>query len=453
VTPPIPDSKRLGFERVYVCAFAVFAACSQPAAATTTDPAQPVAEATEQRARPAGTANPDAGSTLSAPPRLKPDAGVASSTRDDVDAGDAPKAEGPAANVDAGGRGAQTGAGTRADPSLDSGAAAAGSGGMAAAPTPTSACGDDLNVPNGAVVPDLGALPPSAAWRGDPAESGPTAWQSQPLDVELAQETFSGAGMQIELSAGRISGNAWLPDDASMHELVLVLPGFATSCAMYSPYAEHLASHGFIVVGVVTRSNLLMASHDTEALEVVRTLDWLLEKSPFQARIDKTKIAVAGHSKGGKVAFFAAALDARIDLVIGWDPVNGGGGPCAFDPNCHAMPVAPNCAVMAQGIEHFMRAESLVIGAPPDPDLNPESSQNCVHFYRVQPSPAALIVLATGHGAWAVGASEQQVFRITKAAHLARLLQRFRNVTGLNDYLPGAATLTSDALVIRQESK
>jgi hypothetical protein len=175
--------------------------------------------------------------------------------------------------------------------------------------------------------------------------------------------------------------------------------------------------------------------------------------SAFKQRIDATKIAVAGHSKGGKLAFFASALDARIDLVIGWDPVNGGGGPCEFDSNCNAMPVAPNCAVMAHGIQHYMRAESLVSGEPPDPDLNPEASQNCVHFYRGAPSPAALILLATGHAAWTMGANAPDVFRIAKATQLALLLQRFRNATGLDDYLPESAKLAADALIKQQASK
>jgi dienelactone hydrolase len=359
---------------------------------------------------------------------------------DDIDAGDRAGAAGQPATAADGGRAEA--------PAADSGSVPA-----QAPPTAAPACGDDLDIRNGEVVPALGERPAAAPFSGELADSGGFTFEKQAIAVELSDETYDGAGMQIALSAGRISGAAWLPRDAARHELVLVLPGFATSYTAYTAYAEHLASHGFIVVGIDTRSNLLMSSHDTEAVEVVRTLDWLLDASPFREQVDATKIAVAGHSKGGKVAFFAAALDARIDLVIGWDPVNGGGGPCAFDPNCNAMPVAPNCAVMAQGIEQYMRAESLVIGAPPDPDLNPEASQNCVEFYRGAPSPAALIVLATGHAAWTAGADEPDVFRITKAAHLARLLQRFRNVTGLEDYLPGGARLTAEALVKQQASK
>jgi dienelactone hydrolase len=356
------------------------------------------------------------------------------------------------ADVDAGeGAGSAGQSGTEATGGTPAVTAASDGGSMARQAAP--ACGSDLDVRNGTVALALGELPPAAAFSSAPADNGAFAFSTQAIEVELREESFAGAGLQIKLSVGRIAGRAWLPQDSNAHELVLVLPGFATSYTSYTAYAEHLASHGFVVVGIDTRSNLLMSSHDTEALEVVRTLDWLLQDSPFKQRIDASKIAVAGHSKGGKVAFFASALDPRIDLVIGWDPVNGGGGPCAFDPNCNAMPVAPNCAVMAQGIEQYMHAESLVIGAPPDPDLNPEASQNCVEFYRGAPSPAALIVLATGHAAWAQGADAPDVFRITKAAHLARLLQRFRNATGLDDYLPNSAKLAADALVQQQALK
>jgi hypothetical protein len=344
-------------------------------------------------------------------------------------------------------------------PGTDAGAGGIGAQGQGGAasivdpPVATDPCGDDLNVHNGAVVLDLGAVPDGGVFVGDPAANGSDSFTTQPITVVLTAESFQGAGMTIDLTAGQISGTAWLPSSEAPHELVMMLPGFSTSYATYTPYAEHLASHGFIVVGIDTRSNPLAASHDTEALEVVRAIDWALGGSPFKDSIDATKIAVAGHSKGGKVSFFAAALDPRIDLVIGWDPVNAGGGPCAFDPNCNAMPVAPNCTVQDPGIEYFMHAESLVIGAPPDPTWNPEPAHNAVHFYRGAPSPAGLVLLNTGHVAWASGAGEPDVFRITKAAHLSRLMQRFRGETGVDMYLPASTTLGADPKVLQLAAK
>lgn len=69
------------------------------------------------------------------------------------------------------------------------------------------------------------------------------------------------------------------------------------------------------------------------------------------------------------------------------------------------------------------------------------------------PNPAALIVLKAGHAAWTAGAAEPEVFRITKAAQLARLSQRFRNATGPDAYLPESSQLAADPLVERLELK
>jgi hypothetical protein len=66
----------------------------------------------------------------------------------------------------------------------------------------------------------LGTLPPLAAWSGDLAATGAAAIKSRRVDVALEEESFSGAGMQIALTAGSISGNAWLPEDSAVHELL-----------------------------------------------------------------------------------------------------------------------------------------------------------------------------------------------------------------------------------------
>ena len=53
--------------------------------------------------------------------------------------------------------------------------------------------------------------------------------------------------------------------------------------------------------------------------------DWALTQSPVFAQIDARRIGAMGHSAGGKLSFYAAALDSRMDLVVAWDPQNGGG--------------------------------------------------------------------------------------------------------------------------------
>jgi hypothetical protein len=110
--------------------------------------------------------------------------------------------------------------------------------------------------------------------------------------------------------------------------------------------------------------------------------------------------------------------------------------------------VAPNCTASRSGVQHLSHAESLVIGAPPDPAFNPDPNHNAIHFYRGAPSPASLVLLDTGHVPWATGASDAAVFRITKRVHTAVLLRRFFGVTGLEAFLPDGARVTSEPLLL-----
>lgn len=317
-------------------------------------------------------------------------------------------------------------------------------------PRPTAPCGTDLDVYNGRVTPDVGTLPAPTTWGGgDPSLDGPATVTAQVTSVPIAAGTLHALGQSITVAAASLGATAYVPGGSGPFPLVVVLPGFTQSYTAYATFSQHFASHGFAALGVDTLGGTTVAIHDQEAYQVVQTIDWVLSgKSPFGASIDATKIAVAGHSKGGKVAFYTAALDPRVDLVIGWDPSNSGGGPCAFDPNCNALPVAPNCNVQSSGLESFQHAETLVIGAPADPLWNPDAAANSRNFYRGAPSPAAFVDLNTGHPSWASITANADVVRITKYVHIARLLERFRNVTGLAKYLPGGATLAAEPLLL-----
>ena len=149
--------------------------------------------------------------------------------------------------------------------------------------------------------------------------------------------------------------------------------------------------------------------------------------------MSELKIAVAGHSKGGKVSFFTAVIDDRVDLAIGWDPSNSGGPPCFIGNvvpglSCNALPAAPNCMIESPGNLHFMQAESLVLGEPRDNAVNPDKHHNSVHFYRGAPSPASLVLFNAGHVAplpmEVLGlsiAGDATVIKWNKAVHMALL--------------------------------
>ena len=327
-------------------------------------------------------------------------------------------------------------------------------------------------------TPDFGRVPDGGEFTGNPAENGEYGVYAEALLIPIAAETRRAAGHTITVEDGFLQGKAYLPqEDGNIVDgqlpLIIVLPGFSASYIFYESYATHFASHGFAVIGVDTRFGLMEITHDAEAVEVSQTISWAdsSEDSPLKGRLDMTKIAVSGHSKGGKVAFFAAAIDNRIDIVIGWDPSNSGGPPCFIadffdDLDCNAQPVAPNCAAGESGIEHYMNAESLVLGVPRDPFLNPDKHHNAIHFYRGAPSPTMLVHFNAGHasalpleigGVTIVGHPE--VIELNKAVQMSLLLTRFKGMTGnhLDEYLPdtpvGMTNLMSRGIVIRSESK
>lgn len=174
-----------------------------------------------------------------------------------------------------------------------------------------------------------------------------------------------------------------LPDHSA--PLVILLPGFSAHHWDYELYAFHLASHGYIVLGmdyVETSTDNTIAKHDDKAQQVIDAIDYALTASDQASRIDSTRIAAMGHSLGGKISFYAAALDSRIKVVIAMDPVNAGGPPCLISPeNCANYPVAPNPGRGQIGIVKDIQAASLIFKSNPDPLTNPEFEFNAYFFF------------------------------------------------------------------------
>ena len=188
-----------------------------------------------------------------------------------------------------------------------------GSDDVAADVKPSSDVSSDAGV-----NPDL--LPP------DPKLAGKETFDTVELEIVITPGTF---GESIELTAV-------LPKTAGPRPTVVFTHGFQLSSASYLSTAKHLATHGFAVV-LPNLGGGLFATHLDHQATIIKVLDWLEEEnadagSALAGRLDFARLALAGHSMGGKISFLVSTVDARPKAIVGFDPVDAAGGPVAVDP-------------------------------------------------------------------------------------------------------------------------
>lgn len=133
-------------------------------------------------------------------------------------------------------------------------------------------------------------------------------------------------GVQIPLTIYR-------PAAAGPAPVLVFVHGFQLDPGLYASYGRHLATWGYVVVmprlpGAVFGG----PSHREQAEYLVSVLDWIqaaaaAAEGPLAGRVDPDRIAMAGHSLGGKLALLATANDPRPRVVFGVDPVDAPGGP------------------------------------------------------------------------------------------------------------------------------
>ncbi|MBN1654503.1 MAG: alpha/beta hydrolase fold domain-containing protein [Deltaproteobacteria bacterium] len=271
-----------------------------------------------------------------------------------------------------------------------------------------------------AALPDAVEASTAEIFHGDLSQTGP---------YSVVEQNES-----ITVDSGNLTATVYAPDDTrdAPYPLVIVLPGFLASYLNYAVYSTHMASWGFVVVGI----NFTNAGdHPQCAQDVLQTIDWVKAQDKWQST-DTTNVATVGHSAGGKIAYFAAVLDpARIRAVIGWDPVNAAGPPCGMfgapdDPNaaCNANPVAPNPTAGQAGLLGSMTAAALTFASPVSM-FNP-AEHHAEFFYKGSPTPAMYVYFVNGaHTNWGVGAAPVEE-SICKPMGTAWLLRHLKGMVG-----------------------
>jgi predicted dienelactone hydrolase len=213
----------------------------------------------------------------------------------------------------------------------------------------------------------------STSTSDDPANNGPN---------QVAMSTVSIPGA----TTGRtLPATVFTPTGGASRPLVVISPGFQMARAQYTSYATHLATWGFVAVLTDYADTGFFADHAKLAADIPAVITWALADQTLA--IDPAKIAVSGHSLGGKMSVFAASLDPRIKAVVAWDPVDSN------SPSVAPEKMTSLTAAIAVVGETTNASGGGMPCAP--------AADNFQQFYMAAPSPAiAITVMGADHMDW-----------------------------------------------------
>ena len=161
------------------------------------------------------------------------------------------------------------------------------------------------------------AIPP------DPGALGPFDVVTTTGDVYLPNALYGYLPADVVM-------DIYLPVGAPAGPVVLFSHGYMLSPSDYASYGEHLASWGYVAVLPALPQNILIPSTHVDLAGILRSLmDWVQGEGsaaggPLAGAADTSRLALGGHSMGGKVSLLAAAEDSRPMASFTVDPVDAG---------------------------------------------------------------------------------------------------------------------------------
>ncbi len=180
--------------------------------------------------------------------------------------------------------------------------------------------GDPTGVPPGGSPSDRPPAPPfdggiadadaAASSEVDPTKPGP--FPVTELDG-VANVPATGDSVPI---------HAVIPKGAGPFPVIVLAHGFQLPPSQYYGTVRFLATFGFVTLTADYPAGFTSSNNVRDAKNVAGALDWAKSAPETASVIDIAKSGVAGHSRGGKAAVLAAALDKRFVAVLGIDPVD-----------------------------------------------------------------------------------------------------------------------------------
>lgn len=219
-------------------------------------------------------------------------------------------------------------------------------------------------------LPTTLPTPPTNAPLTDPEATGPQATTLRIEDLDIGRDR------EIRLRIHE-------PTTADTR-VALVLTGFSLAPDLYDSYSEHLASHGYVSIGVNLRTSpFVRRSQRSYADDVRAVIDWIdtQEEGSF-ANLDASRVVIAGHSFGGKLGLMAALDDPRVYGVIGIDPVD------SIPPGFEVSDDNPSLAPERMADFDF---PMVFIGEDADVENCAPQGQNYRAYFDATPSPAVRV--------------------------------------------------------------
>lgn len=156
-----------------------------------------------------------------------------------------------------------------------------------------------------------------------------SAYQKGPAPTVASLEAsgpFATATATLPTSSDYGNGSkVYYPTDrnAGSFGLLVLCPGFVSTAGLYSGVAQRIASHGFVVAVVSTKS--LFDQPKPRGAQIIAVMKAVLAQNKTQAvayagQVDEQRVAFSGHSAGGSGTFYAAATNPQVKALVGLMP-------------------------------------------------------------------------------------------------------------------------------------
>lgn len=168
----------------------------------------------------------------------------------------------------------------------------------------------------------LATLLPAAIANANPYAKGP-----DPV-VSTIQKAgpYAYTRTPVPATSGHAAGTLWMPQGAPGETFggIVFVPGFTESESAIAWTGPRLASHGFVVVTLNTKT--IFDQPTERGLQLLSGLKWLTDSSPAKNIVDASRLAVGGHSMGGGGTFEAALRRSDLKALIAYTPWSNGVG-------------------------------------------------------------------------------------------------------------------------------